>query len=159
MARVATRSSAGSPVSDFGQGVVVPLVLFTEHLHDATARGIEEAIAWQRMTPSERMDLMEAHKAPEHLLTRLEQAMIEEVLHIDLVVWAVEADEHLGGLEYKKSPLALLDLADHVRNMRRSGMRKRKLDESDWMRVWELWKSAAIELDKLLGSQPQWSKY
>lgn len=146
-------------MSDFGHGVVVPLVLFTEHLHNGTAYNVEELIAWERMSPTERLAEMEANKVPELLLARMEQAEIGELLSIDLTVWALQADEYLAGLERSKAPRSLITLADHVRAMRHSWNDRRRLTTKDWTRVKELWQRSAMELDSLLGSQPEWTKY
>jgi len=146
---------------NFGSGVIVPLVLFTEHFNDFFANRVDEAIAWNHMTPSERLPFIEAMNYGGSqmavLILRLENEDIEDIINEYITLWAYGAGDHFLELDKKKSPASLIELAKLMTDLRFG--RHEPLGEATWKRIKILWREAAMDIDEqIVGTRPRWEE-
>lgn len=141
--------------SEFGSGVVVPLVKFSEHIGDVSARRVEKAIRWVGTDPMDREKIM-ANPDPEWTLVLAldEQAASSEKMLDDLIsLWAYAASDHLFELDRSKAPESLIELAALMMDLRFPSVDGSLRGEEEWLRMLALWSSAAMDLDEMLGVQ------
>lgn len=171
--------------SEFGAGLVVCLVKFTEHLWtdrdrpvyvydrwinmDAKRRDKERAEAEQfpRGDAAERMRMVERFKHDEEGFYRYpslaagcstpQEYAMSQAIHM----WANAAGDHFFDLDEQRAPQSLRDLADLMIRMRNTHLTD---EPTAWTvehldRVRGLWKQSCIDLDRMLGTVPNWGEY
>lgn len=151
--------------SEFGAGVVVCLAKFSEHLWTEAEKRASGLVALlkgditrERLSTQAEADLKRAEggypfcRPGQDPLT----AAAEDAVHM----WASGAADHFYDLDRDRSPQALCDLADLVLRMRNTHL------DSGWTladggldRVRDLRQQACIDLDRHLGTIPNWGEY
>jgi hypothetical protein len=146
-------------VSEFGAGVVVPLVKMTEHLQDHWALKLRAAFRWKALEPSERLKLMEGELDPEFAdviaLTRIMD--IDQHITVMASIWANGASDHLLDLDLQKAPQSLKTLRDILLKMRYM-KDDEEFNENHWNQIKDLWKEAAMDIDEAIGTVPIWGE-
>jgi hypothetical protein len=147
-------------MDQFGSGIVVPLVLFTEHLNNPWALRIEDAITWKNLTPTERLPIIEANKLGETrwsvLLYRVDREDIEDIISDLIGIWGYGAGDHLLNIDKKKAPKSLVELAKLVIAIR-FGKIIEPMGEDVWHRIKILWRETAMDIDEqIVKTNPQW---
>lgn len=146
--------------SEFGAGVVVCLVKFTEHLWTDREREIWEMVRFKKDGKRDRLSkhaesmlsFTERHKEFNHCQQPVDKA-IEDAVHY----WASGAGDHFYDLDEDRAPQPLRDLADLVLRMRNTHMGSGYVyADGDMDRVRGLWRDACIEIDRQLGAVPNW---
>lgn len=142
-------------MTEFGSGLVVPLVKFTEHVvHGPWLKEVELAIQWQKMTPVEREKIQEGEPDRwELILRRIDQDDIEVVIAEYMCIWANGASDHLFEIEQSMAPQSLLDLFQIVKELR---YMERAGNADDWAEIRRLWRQSALDLDEYLGVEADW---
>lgn len=146
--------------SEFGYGLVVPLVKFTEHLNDDRARLVEQAIRWKNMEPIEREQIIVEEESEWRLMLALEarHGSADSLLTDCIQMWAYSASDHLAGVETREAPKSLQDLVQHVWSMRLPD-RNATFGEGEWRRIRTLWREATLDIDEKLGLEPDWGTW
>jgi hypothetical protein len=147
--------------SEFGAGVVVCLVKFSEHVGNEEARRIGKAIRWINAAPLEREKLME-ETDPEwvYMLTLDEMAKSsEEMLDRMIITWASGAKDHFYDLDRETAPSSLIDLANLLHELSYIAVDNTFRGEEEWLQVLALWSASAMDLDERLGLQPEWGEW
>jgi hypothetical protein len=145
-------------VSEFGSGVVVPLVKMTEHFHDARAGRLRRALLWRQMSPSARLEIIE-QKLPEFedLIAKTRVIDIEEIISAETVIWANSASDHLMDLNLEKAPESLKKLREITLRLRYADF-SAHISDTQWGEIRQLWKQAAMDIDEILGMNPDWGE-
>lgn len=122
-----TESAAVESRSEFGAGLVVCLVKFSEHLANWAAQRYMDAAWWAKLTPGERdAQAREAAKYPFGDAARrlahaksvfFDEAPSEERLSRALAMWANGASDHFYDLDEEKAPPPLGALASLTLSM------------------------------------------
>ena len=147
--------------SEFGSGVIVPLVKFSEHVGDSNAIRIERVIKWINADPMEREKIMD-NPDPEWqaMLAMDERAPSSERMLNDLIsMWAYAASDHLQDIDRDKAPESLSKLAELMWEMRSLSIDGKLRGEEDWLHVLALWSEAAMDLDEMIGVRPDWGEW
>lgn len=147
-------------MSEFGSGIVVPLVKFAEHMDGHWTKQVLEALAWQDMEPIEREPLVKA--VLEGRDTRWAAVVaytakmdIEWVVHDAITLWCYRSFDHLAGLDKKKCPEKLAELRAVLYRMR-IGL-DGPYTGDDWTRINRVYRDAALEIDRdLLQVRSDW---
>lgn len=171
--------------SEFGAGLVVCLAKFSEHLWTDRDRAVYTYSRWLKMDEgardreraeaakfptgdaANRMRTVEGFRFDEEGFYRYpslaagcstpEEYALSRAIHM----WANAAGDHFFDLDEQRAPQSLRDLADLVIQMRNTHL----TDEphawtmDDLSRVRELWRQACIDLDRALGTVPNWGEY
>jgi hypothetical protein len=148
--------------SEFGAGVVVCLVKLSEHIGNPEARHIGMAIRWINAKPMEREQLMqETDHEWQYVLFLDETAKSsEEMLHQLIFMWAQGASDHMFDLDREVAPQSLCELADLLYELRAPAAVDGELHgEEEWLRMLALWSAAAMDLDEMLNTQPDWGEW
>lgn len=147
-------------MSEFGRGVVVPLVKFSEHLGDHWARDIERAIHWVKADPTERERILTANEEHWQTVLRLDAAAEspEHMLSGLIMMWAQGASDHLSEIEEDKAPKSLTELASLMFKLRYTRFHD-LVGEEEWVKLLALWSAAAMDIDEMLGAQPDWGDW
>lgn len=148
-------------MSEFGEGVIVPLVKFSEHMGDYYTSRIEKAIRWIKAEPSEREDLMEEDDPEWILVLKLDEmaSSSEKMLDDMITLWAYGASDHLSNLDRQRAPQSLNDLADLMWELRYPSVDGLLHGEEDWVRALALWSAAAMDLDEMMGVRSDWGDW
>ena len=143
-------------MSEFGSGVVIPLVKFTRHLNDHNASQLKLALRWAEIDPSDRLAIIE-QGAPEFaaIIAITERMDVDELIAMWGMIWANGASDHLIDLDLKRSPESLKDLRAMLLELRYAGP-DNKFDETQWRAILSLWKESAMDIDDILGTQGDW---
>lgn len=164
-----------SYTSEFGAGLVVPLVKFTEHLGNGASVFSEGQIyryaEWVEMPREEKNRIMsEAVKYPHGdsatLLREMESIELTKDIwktpekHISHLIemWANGASDHFADLDREKAPACLCELADLTWAMGH-GFTDRIWTLDDLKHMRKLWKESCIALDEMLGTKPDWGQW
>lgn len=149
-------------MSEFGSGIVVPLVKFTEHLTDRRAAKVERAIKWVKADPSERERILGSNEPEwtEFLILEERADSPEALLDEMMMMWAQGASDHLSDLS-DRAPESLQNLATKMFELRRHmpGYDEGHLTEEDWVTVLALWSAAAMDIDEILGVKSDWGEW
>lgn len=149
--------------SEFGRGLVVCLVKFSEHLSSKWAQAVAAHIYWQELDDEHRAKaLAEARKFPVgDMAQRLSLLKIgewsEHPLSECLRMWANGASDHFYELDASASK-PLKELAALTLRMGH-GFDGTVWTVEDWQRMWKLWQEATLELDRRLGITPDWGQW
>ena len=148
-------------MSEFGSGVVVCLVKFSEHIGSTEANYIGKAIRWINAEPMEREKLMEETDHEWQLVLGLDELAksSEEMLDGLIIVWASGAKDHFYDLDRETAPESLIELADLVFELGTLSVDGDFRGEEEWLRTLALWSAAAMDLDERLGLQPEWGEW
>lgn len=148
-------------MTEFGSGVVVCLVKFSEHIGDGTARRVGMAIRWINAKPLEREKIMTDPDPEWQFVLYLDEiaSSSEEMLSDLIMAWANGASDHLVELDREVAPASLIELADLVIDLRHLAVDGRPHGEEEWLRVLALWSTAALDLDERLDVQPDWGEW
>lgn len=167
-------------MSEFGAGVVVCLVKFSEHLAGGATvfdeRQIWEYANWLEMTDDEReAKKREAVVYPLGDASELVKKMrsIENVYEKNggpigaisrlIEMWMNGASDHFYDLDRSKAPESLIELADltleigHGFGLGPQGRTSWTME--DVKRIRELWKKSCIAVDEMLGTKPEWGDW
>jgi hypothetical protein len=142
-------------MSEFGSGLVVPLVKFSEHVVKGPwLTEVELAIQWQKMTPQER-EAIQAYEGErwEVIMHRIDREDIEVVVAEYMALWANGAFDHLVEIEQSMAPQSLLDLTQMVKELR---YMDRAGNAEDWAEIKRMWRQSALDLDEYLGVEADW---
>ena len=122
---------------------------------------IEKAIKWIKAEPLEREKLMDEQDPEWQLVLKLDELApsSEKMLDDQITLWAYIASDHLSELDRSKAPESLSKLADLMWEMRYPSVDGLRRSEEDWVRVLALWSEAAMDLDEMLGVQPDWGSW
>ena len=149
-------------MTEFGAGVAICLVKFSEHIANQEARRVEKAIKWLNAEPLEREQIMEEEDAEWKLVLAIDDQApsTEETVEGLLVAWANAASDHLAGLDRESAPESMSELADLMFDLRHPAVDGTYRGEEEWLRVLSLWSAAAMEIDEMLGvEQPDWGEW
>lgn len=149
------------PDQSESRGVVVPLLAFTEHLHNRAAAHVNRAIQWKRMDPEDRLTIINLnHPDYATLFAYLEKIDIEDVIDDAIRLWAGPAYNSLLGLDRRHTTerMAALQIKLKALSPFQSYMNLMRATESDWHDVLRLWRAAGIELDAALGVDAAWGE-
>jgi hypothetical protein len=159
----------GEARSEYGAGVVICLVKFSEHLRDPMHERVMAAGRWKCMDSRAREKaLAEAARHP-HGDSARHYALIPRMIEIyddedrylssTIEVWANAASDHFGDLDYEKAPQSLCDLASLMLRMGH-GFTGQRWTWDDYERVRDLWKQACLDVDRRLGvARPDWGEW
>jgi len=149
--------------SEFGSGVIVPLVKFSEHIGDRWAWYIERQIKWMNADPHEREKIMDRAKNDhvwfEVLALDEAAASSERALDKHIQTWVFAASDHFQDLDRSKSPESLSKLSEVLWEIRSGSVDGELRGEADWLRILSLWSEAAMDLDEMLGVRPDWGTW
>ena len=142
-------------MSEFGTGLVVPLLKVSEHiLCGPFVKEIELAIQWKLMTPTEREQIQIAEgERWQIVLERIDREDIEVVIAEYMMMWAQGASDHIFGIEHSMAPQSLLDLEEILKELR---YMDRAGNDEDWAEIKRMWKQSALDLDEYLGVDADW---
>lgn len=154
--------------SDFGAGIIVCLARFAGHLENRWAERIWVAHWWRGLDADEReKQRQEARKYPQgdsaRRISLVEMGgRSDPDLAIDaaIQIWANAASDHFHDLA-DNAPKPLKQLAALTLRMGHGF----HIDGSppwtwgDWERVERLFRESCIELDRLLGADPDWGTW
>lgn len=147
--------------SEFGAGVVVCLVKFSEHIANPEARRIEKAIRWIKSRPIEREKLMEEEDPEWQLVLALDEVATssEEMLDGLIVTWANGASDHLSELDLDVAPESFRELRELLFELRYPDVGGNFRGEEEWLTMLSLWSTVAMDLDVMLGTKPEWGDW
>jgi hypothetical protein len=155
--------------SEFGAGIVVCLAKFAEHLgrNEWNAR-VYNTKRWIDMSESERDSKRREIKQSPHgdaardygLLIATERIEIDPVTHMSSAIemWANGASDHFYDLDRDKAPESLCKLADIALAMGH-GYERHDWSYDEYLDLLEIYKQACIDVDKMLGVEPDWGQY
>ena len=150
-------------MTEFGSGVIVCLVKFSEHLGNRQAGEVGRMIRWINATPREREQIMESQEEDAEwkvLLALDEHAESSERLLDELLMnWAHYASDHLVELDREIAPASLCELADLTIDLRHPAVDGGLRGEEEWLRMLALWSEAALDIDERLGATPEWGEW
>jgi hypothetical protein len=146
-------------MSQYGSGVVVCLLKFSEHLNDRWAGELKQALNWQNMNPRHReAELLTQPEKWEKLMARLDHEDIEKVVNWCATIWAQGASDHLAALDMSKAPANLIELRTRLMKMRWSEFET--FTREDWQEIRQLYKEAAMDIDEhIIGTEPEWGDW
>lgn len=142
-------------MSEFGSGLVVPLVKLASHF----AKGpwlteVEMYLQWQKMTPIERTRIQEAEPERwEKVLRRVDHEDIEVLVAEYICMWANGASDHIFGIDDTMAPQSLLDLYELLKELR---YMDRAGNAEDWAELQRLFRQSALDLDDMLAVEADW---
>lgn len=159
--------------SEFGSGVIVCLVKFSEHLsNDMMMRYVHaqwwynanqlKRDAWEseaRHYPTGDSSRIVAHARSVFMGIRENS---EAELLSALAMWANGASDHFYQLDAELAPPKLKILADFMLDLGHgSGMmgkwERSAEDTIDY--IWQMWEEATLEIDVKFGSKPDWGQW
>lgn len=148
--------------SEFGAGIVVCLVKFSEHLGEPRCRSIWEYSRWLKKPEGESPQAFNEeafHRWP--TLRGGATTPQEYAMHEAIHMWASAAGDHFFDLDRDRAPQPLCDLADLMIELRNSHLtdQPRLFTTADLDRVDDLWKEATLAVDRLLGTTPNWGQW
>lgn len=157
-------------ISDFGAGVVVCLVKFSEHLSNFWESQVHHAIRWTKMTDAQKQQ--ESAEAIRHpygdaanrmndvkiVLGGLPDYTDERKISHYIELWMNGASDHFYDLDREKAPPSLIKLADLCLTIGH-GFTGDIWTENDLKMIRHLWKQSCIEVDKMLGTKPDWGQW
>jgi hypothetical protein len=168
------RTESGHPYqvqprdSEFGAGLVVCLVKFSEHIWSWQEDGYRNALLWSRMNENQRAAALEdAARKPAgdnarrfgHIERMIEiYGTIEKYISSSLESWANAASDHFYDIDRGRAPKPLIELADLMLTMGH-GFTGQIWTEKDYNKAMDLWRESAMELDRRLGTKPNWGNY
>lgn len=143
-------------MSEFGSGIVVPLVKFGEHMQDRHAQALELALDWQEMSPIEREKvIVQGGDQWSNIINILSYQDIDDVISMYVMIWAQGASDHLVDVDLKIAPDSLLTLRKTLLGLRWET--HLNFDREDWQNIRQLYKEAAMDIDeKLIGTDSDW---
>lgn len=162
------RKKKAAMPSEFGRGIVIPLVKFSQHLgygetyHSAITAGWR----WLEMTPEEKQQkIQESEEYPRgdaagfmqslgvaEIYTEAVSNTPEHAISRMLEMWMYAAADHFYELD-DKAPQALKDLASLALRMGRpwGGDIGKVWGKEDYDRIFDLWKEATLQVEAQLG--------
>lgn len=153
--------------SEFGAGLVVCLVKFSEHF-DRTWQ-VPCELYWFRAGSRQRKELS---REAEHTLAfeegwwrdrpeyRTATNALEAAFEKAIERWAYAASDHLSEVDEALAPESLSKLVALVFRIRNKHLVDRPPTTFDDMKeIRRLWSAAAMELDRRLGTRPNWGEY
>lgn len=147
--------------TEFGSGIVVPLVKFSEHISDKSARWVGLAIRWINAAPLEREKIMEDPGHDWSLILVLDEnaASSEQMLDDLIVQWAYPASDHLFNIDREKAPESMGELIELMMELRMPSVDGSLRGEDEWLRMLSLWSTVAMDIDEMLGARPDWGEW
>jgi hypothetical protein len=148
-------------MTEFGAGVVVPLVKFSEHMGTSYCGRIEKAIKWIKAEPIEREKIMQEDDVEWQIVLMMDEKAqtSEHMLESMLQMWAYGAADHLMQVDKGHAPESLNNLIDLMMDLRMPDDYGRLRGEEEWLRVLSLWSEAAMDLDEMIGVRPDWGDW
>jgi len=145
--------------SMFGSGVVVCLVKFHEHFGNREAELLQSAFQWKALDPIDREAILQdpqGNPGWDMLTAALSTGMhsVDELIEIWGMLWINGASDHLIDLDEEHAPDALITLRDELLEIRR--YHTNPFTEEKWLLFFALVREAAEEIDRTLGSTPDW---
>lgn len=147
-------------MSQYGYGVVVPLVRFADHLYSGPHLNmLLDALQWQEEMPSSRATMMESNPDRwEKLAHLLDHMDIDEIVSTYASFWAQGASDHLVGIDKKRAPKSLVELREELLRLRYMDFQE-EFTSDDWKKIKRLFKEAAMDIDeKIVGTEPEWGE-
>lgn len=157
--------------SEFGAGVVVCLAKFSEHYGTFWEMQVLHAIRWKNMTPEERAkEEWEAKKYPTgDAANRMRDISIvfwegsgrtdEQQISHAITLWMNGASDHFYDLDRDIAPPSLIELADLCLRIGHGFLQEEIYDETTLKRIRELWQQSCLDVDKRLGTNPDWGTW
>lgn len=156
-------------VSEFGAGVVVCLAKFSEHLWNDMYERVCNLVWWEELPEEKReQQRQEARKFPRgdaarRMLTVESFGLFAERSHAEnlsraIEMWMNGASDHFYDLDRERSPDCLVALADLALRIGH-GFTDRTWTWDDVKLLRELWRKSCIELDRRLGTEPDWGQW
>jgi hypothetical protein len=142
-------------MSEFGSGLVVPLVKLTSHIVKGPwLNEVEMCLQWQKMSPMERTSIQEAEPERwEKLLARIDREEIEVLVAEYICMWAQGASDHIFEIETDMAPQSMIDLLNILKELR---YMDRAGNAEDWAEIQRLYRQSALDLDDMLGIVADW---
>lgn len=158
--------------SEFGSGVVVCLVKFSEHLaggsHSFGERMIRTLDSWRELSEDQQTkEKQQARDKPlgdaADLMRTLDIAMMgrrtpSEAISYTMELWMNAASDHFYDLDRERAPQPLIELADLTLKIGH-GFTGQTWTIADLDRIRELWQASSEALDKALGATPDWGEW
>ena len=145
-------------MSEFGSGIVVPLVKLAAYYEGKMAARVREALAWQAMEPIEREPIIKAVLDGEPnqwaaIVAYTARMDIEAVVHEMISLWAYGASDYMLDLATKRNLPKLQELRSVLLDMRLP-IEGVYYTGDDWNRVQQLFIETVLEVDTKLGKVP-----
>lgn len=163
------RGAVVAEPSEFGAGLVVCLAKFSEHLWSPMAEQYLRMHRWTQLDADARRKLeAEAIRHPigdaAALIADVQVGSAfgdseEEMLSRALELWANGASDHFYDLDRDRAPEPLRELAELMLQMGHGFRSDRTWTHEDWDRVQRLWRDSCMELDRKLGTRPDWGRW
>lgn len=155
--------------SEYGMGLVVPLVKFGEHFHGWQSENVYAGLNWLNSNDTFKqkvMEEMENHPSGDYtrrfrsfLLTMDIYGGPEGALSNAIEMWAYGAGDHFMDLD-ESAPESMKLLASTVFGMGRNFIGDKMMwGEEHWQIVKNLYEQAALDLDARLGVETDWGQW
>lgn len=146
-------------MSEFGKGIVVCIVKFSEHLNNDLMCRVRSLSYWLNSSSSKQAELLSQAKAYPNgdVANLVRDASIygglpdEKLLSQYIESWANGASDHFYDLDREKAPKALCELATLTLDMGHGFRREALWTSKDIETIYRLWEEASLELDLMLG--------
>lgn len=160
-------------MSEFGSGVVVCLVKFSEHLNNSMFERASVAL-WYLHASNDRReaDMIEAARYPRGDAARRQglinsvvlgrEELTDEMAVSAFTLWANGASDHFYDLQRDVAPQKLCELADFMLDLGHGDglMGSWPLSAQEtYDNIWRLWKEATLETDKAYTATPDWGEW
>lgn len=157
--------------SEFGAGVIVCIVKFSEHLWTNRESVVWE-LGWLKRGKRKEADLSTEAKHQLDFARRWwrdypqyrnggQDTILDDAIHKQIETWASGASDHFADLDEEHAPTSLVELGNLMFRLRNGFMDEpeRRCTLEDLERVKELWQQAAMDLDRALGVVPNWGEW
>lgn len=158
--------------SEFGRGIVVCLVKYSEHINNEMMSSAVYTAQWLYMKDFEKAKIRaEAARYPHgdsaRVLNKVNYACLGQkpsegrAIHV-LSMWANAASDHFYDLDRERAPASLIELADYALDLGHgAGLMGRWFDSATTTleKLDRLWKRATLDVDRMLGIEPEWGTW
>ena len=152
--------------SEFGAGVVVCLAKFAEHLgHDSRHNVVYNTHRWSKMDDYERDQIREeinghpnGDAARKYGLVISLEGFQSNPVSSAIEMWANGASDHFYDLDRDKAPESLKELASITLSMGH-GFQRNDWTFEEFENVHKLFRQACLDVDKMLGVEPDWGQW
>jgi hypothetical protein len=147
--------------SEFGAGLVVCLVKFSEHLNDRHYQRIWDYVQWLKNPQGRSPQAFDEEWWYRDSGRNRGDNPQEYALHQTIHMWANAAADHFYDLDEDRAPVPLRELASLMMELRNDHLTDtpRLFTLADLDRVRELWRESCLALDEALGTKPNWGEW
>ena len=159
--------------SELGSGIVVCLAKFSEHMQNRFMGRFIHARWWYNASEDRRQQWKsDAVRWPggdsAKIVADVKSVFMgirkseEAELLCTLQMWANGASDHFYALNREKAPQELIDLAEYTLELGHgSGLMGKWEDTHDetYDKIYDLWMSACLAVDRQLGVEPDWGQW